>query len=293
LDCSFFRNRLRHEIFPELDEVAPGVRQRLCQLAELVAADFDLLEGMLDDVWPGLLIEVGDGALALDLQAWRNLPLGLRRRALRRAAFQLRPDLRDLGFVQVEAARELAESAATGARASLPGGLSLMVSYERLWISAAGFTPAPPPAWPALPPGAIVPLRIPGRTRLPGDWSLEVVSLPAEGRVREAVLHNDDPWRGFMDADRAGTDLILRTRRPGDRFQPLGMEGRRSSVSDFMINERIPAAWRGRIPILARPAGDSPEILWIAGWRLDERVRVRPQTRSILRFDFHPPAVQS
>jgi tRNA(Ile)-lysidine synthase len=296
LDRTFFRNRLRLEILPALEEIAPGTRQRLRQLAELAAADFDLLQGMLDEVWPALLIEVSDEALALDLQAWRDLPLGLRRRALRRAAFQLRPSLRDFGFAQVEAAREIAETGATGARASLPGQLSLTVSYERLWISGTDHTPDPPEAWPELPPGATILLHIPGRTQLPGDWSLEAAFLPPGDRVRDAALHNEDPWKGFFDADCAGTDLVLRTREPGDRFQPLGLAGHSASVSDFMINERIPAAWRGRIPILARAARtetDSGDILWIVGFRLDERVRVRRRTRRLLHLTVNRPADRS
>jgi tRNA(Ile)-lysidine synthase len=103
------------------------------------------------------------------------------------------------------------------------------------------------------------------------------------------VSENKDSWRGFLDADQAGTDLVLRTREPGDRFRPLGMAGRSASVSDFMINMRIPAAWRSMIPILARATRateDSGEILWIVGWRLGEGARVRAETRRILRLDF-------
>jgi tRNA(Ile)-lysidine synthase len=272
-----------------LEEITPGVDRRLRQLAELVAADYDLLQTMIDDLWPTLVVDVGDEAIALDLGAWRELPLGLRRRALRRAAFQLCPGLRDLGFAQIEAARGVAESAPTGARVSLPGSLSLTVSYERLWISGAGYTPGPPDVWPTLPSGVSIPLRIPGHTVLSDDWELEAVLLPADDDARAAVRENENPWRALMDADRAGAELSLRTRRPGDRFQPLGMEGHSASLSDYMINARIPSAWRDQIPILVRR--ESPErgggtILWVAGWRIDQRVRVRPHSNRILRLDF-------
>jgi tRNA(Ile)-lysidine synthase len=293
LDHTYFRNRLRYQVLPVLEECVPGVRRRLCQLAELVAGDHELLQVMLDELWPTLLIEAGDEALALDLAAWRDLPLGLRRRVLRRAAHQLRPDLRDLGFVQVEAARRIAEMGTTGARVSLPGRLSLTISYERLWISDADFAPTPPTAWPVLSPGAVVSLRIPGATLLPGDWLLEASFRSATDKVRAAARQNDNPWRAFLDADRAGTDLVLRTRLPGESFQPLGMAGRTASLSDFMINLCIPSAWRDQVPILARaavPFSGPGEILWIAGWRLDERVCVRSTTSRVLRLVFRRPA---
>jgi tRNA(Ile)-lysidine synthase len=293
LDHTYFRNRLRYQVLPLLEECAPGVGQRICQLAELVASDHELLQAMLDELWPTLVIEAGDEALALDLAAWRDLPLGLRRRVLRRAAFQIRPGLRDLGFAQVEAARRIAEAGTSGARVSLPGRLSLTVSYERLWISDADSAPTPPVAWPVLSPGTVVSLRIPGATPLPGDWLLEASFLSATDEFIAAARQNDDPWRAFLDADHAGSDLVLRTRLPGESFQPLGMAGRTASLSDFLINLYIPSVWRDQIPILAHaaaPFSGPGEILWIAGWRLDERVGVRSTTSRILRLVFCRPA---
>lgn len=293
LDRTFFRNRLRHEVLPALEEVAPGVNHRLRQMAQLVAADYELVQTMMDQVWPGLVVEVGDEALALDLQAWRNLPLGLRRGALLRAAFQLRPDLSDFGFSQVETARQVADTATTGAQVSLPGRLSLTVNYECLWISTAGHPPAQPADWPALPTGTVIPLRIPGCTQVPGGWLLEATFFPADNGIRNFAWQNENPWRAFLDFEQAGNNLVLRTRAPGDRFQPLGMEGHSASLSDFMINRRIPAAWRDQVPILSRvpdTGQQAGEILWIAGWRLDERVRVRLESRRVLRLDFRRPS---
>jgi tRNA(Ile)-lysidine synthase len=252
----------------------------------------ELLQGMMDQVWPGLLVDVGDQALALDLQAWRDLPLGLRRRALLKAAFQLRPNLRDFSFDRVEAARRVAETATTGARVALPGRLCLTVSYGRLWICAQDHAPAPPEDWPTVAPNTVVVLQVPGRTPLRGDWFLEATWLAADDAIKAAIRQNENPWRAFLDAERAGADLVLRTRASGDRFRPLGLGGRTALLSDFMINVRIPSMWRDQVPILARAEGEAQapgEILWIAGWRLDERVSVQPGSRRILRLDFQRP----
>ena len=73
----------------------------------------------------------------------------------------------------------------------------------------------------------------------------------------------------------------MRARLPGDRFQPLGM-GQPKKLNVFMIDARIPQAWRRRIPIVC--AGG--QILWVVGWRIDERYKVRPDTKSVLRLNF-------
>ncbi len=67
-----------------------------------------------------------------------------------------------------------------------------------------------------------------------------------------------------------GTDfpLILRSRRPGDRFHPKGAPGSRK-LKRFLIDERVPRSRRDRLALLC--AG--PEILWVAGIRPAEGAR--------------------
>jgi len=52
-------------------------------------------------------------------------------------------------------------------------------------------------------------------------------------------------------------------------------------IGQFMIDARIPRDWRDRIPIVI--SGDS--ILWVAGYRIDERVKVTDSTKQILRLE--------
>jgi tRNA(Ile)-lysidine synthase len=83
-----------------------------------------------------------------------------------------------------------------------------------------------------------------------------------------------------MDADRAGADLALRRRRPGDRFRPLGLGGTRK-LKDFLIDAHVPQRWRDGVPLLVS-ADD--RILWIVGHRLAEDACITPATRRVLRF---------
>jgi tRNA(Ile)-lysidine synthase len=80
-----------------------------------------------------------------------------------------------------------------------------------------------------------------------------------------------------------GPSPALRTRRPGDRFDPLGMQGRSKRLNEFMINEKIPAAWRDHIPLLVDQAD---HILWVCGWRPAERARVTGATQQVTHLRF-------
>jgi tRNA(Ile)-lysidine synthase len=85
----------------------------------------------------------------------------------------------------------------------------------------------------------------------------------------------------YLDMDKAGTDLIVRTRAEGDQFQPLGMEDAKS-LKEFMIDNKIPRNWRARVPLLI----SSKEILWLVGYRIGESAKVDENTRRVLRVEF-------
>ncbi|MBA7658448.1 hypothetical protein ES703_66399 [subsurface metagenome] len=74
---------------------------------------------------------------------------------------------------------------------------------------------------------------------------------------------------------------MVRSRWYGDRFQPLGL-GQSKKLAEFMIDARIPRAWRQNVPIVCSPE----HIVWLVGWRIDERVKVTEETKKILRLEF-------
>ncbi len=80
---------------------------------------------------------------------------------------------------------------------------------------------------------------------------------------------------------KTGRQLTVRPRRPGDRFQPLGLS-QPKKLNEFMIDSKIPHAWRQRVPIVSSPE----HIIWVVGWRIDERVKVTEDTKQVLRLEF-------
>jgi len=274
LERTFYRNRIRHELIPVLESYNPRIRELLHRSADLLADDYDYLQQSLAVCWPELVLAEGPQAVVLRSTAFRALAPSLQRGALRRAVAQLRRSLRDLSWIHVEQARRGALDAPTGSTFTLPAGLVLEVGYDRLTIRPAG-PPAPTP-------GAILmvgperPLLVPGAIELaPGGWVLEASlheKWPAGGEAEAAA------GGVCLDADRAGANLRLRTRRPGDRFQPLGLAGHSQSVKDYMINAKIPRAERDHVPLLVSERG----ILWIVGHRTSEIAAPGPETRRYL-----------
>jgi len=84
------------------------------------------------------------------------------------------------------------------------------------------------------------------------------------------------PWSFVLASDSLAGGLILRSRRPGDRFQPLGMDHGKK-IQDFFTDSHIPRSWRDRVPVLVTKAG----IAAVAGhrsaqWAIGTRNRSNP-----------------
>ena len=282
LDTTYFRNRLRYEALPYLAELNPRITERFCRLAEVVQADYALLEQLADEAWAALLVELRPDAVVLALEGWRAQPLALQRMLLRRAAFHVRRTLRDVDFVHVENAVAVAQHGMTGAEATLPRGLALRVGYATLTVTAVEATYLPETR-PWLAPEMLLPANLPGETALPGGWTLSAVRLTQWDAA--AIAANPDPLVAWVDATALEGGAQLRTRRRGDRFRPQGLGGTPVRLSDFLINARIPRAWREHLPLLV----SAGEVLWVVGVRLGEAALVRPQTAAVLRLEFHPP----
>jgi len=143
-------------------------------------------------------------------------------------------------------------------------------------VTVPGDTPLPSSNWVLrveradIPPGVVSPQKMVADGSLPGEASSHLPSaIPA--------------WQANLDAASVESSLILRRRCPGDRLCPLGLHGRSKRVNEFMINEKIPAAWRQHIPLLVDAQG---QILWICGWRPDHRARITQATQEIVRLRF-------
>ncbi|MDR2886924.1 MAG: tRNA lysidine(34) synthetase TilS [Bacteroidales bacterium] len=80
-----------------------------------------------------------------------------------------------------------------------------------------------------------------------------------------------------LDEDEIKYPLTVRNWRDGDYFYPLGMNSKKK-VSDFLTDNHIPRTDKDRLLVLE---SDS-KIAWVIGYRIDNRFRIKPQTRKAL-----------
>jgi tRNA(Ile)-lysidine synthase len=284
-DTTYFRNRLRHELIPALESYNPRIRQALVRTALALQGDEALLAEVIEAAWQKSVLEQGTGFVAFERAALESGSPALRRNLFKRAAFTLRPGLRDVDFAALERAAALQS-------ADLTGGLRLFVEGAKIYL-AAYEADLPFSDWPQVGEQFSVisdQFSVSSRAPVEGNqcslgegWLLtcEPVLL-----ITEHWLLITDPWSAWLDADLTGDTLTgtsrlrVRAMRAGERFQPLGMSGASVKLQDFFVNVKLPRRARKKWPLVCV----NDEIAWVVGLRLAHPFRVTEKTKRALHL---------
>jgi tRNA(Ile)-lysidine synthase len=267
LELSPLRNKIRLKLLPMLAEYNSNISDALLRMSSSAASELDYLDRQLEDIW-GNVVEKNGDSLTLDRKGLAGIHPALKRHLLRACLEQLQGGLKDIESVHIEDMLDLLDKPA-GRRIDLPHGLVFVTGYGSYSLGPEVALDNPYP-----PLDGVHVLNVPGTTGVPG-WQVdaEVVGSFDAG--------DDDPWTVYVDADSAGKPLFVRTWKNGDRFFPLGL-GSEKKLGEFMIAARIPRDWRRNVPLVVSSSG----IVWLAGYRLDERYKVGAKTKRILRLSF-------
>jgi len=269
LSLSPLRNRIRQQLLPLLQSYNPGIAEALLRTGRIAGDDIDFLDRETARLWDKIARQEGD-VITLDRKGVDRLPSTLQRYLLRTGAEKLLGSAKDIEMRHIENMMAALGKPA-GKRLSLPGGLIFATGYDQYQLTTdmTGLSPFPKLEGEAQ-------LNIPGQTRLPG-WRVEAtITEPSTIKGKP-----EDEFTACLDLAKTGDKLTVRPRRRGDRFQPLGLL-QPKKLGEFMIDTKIPQAWRQHIPIVCSPE----QIVWVVGWRIDDRVKVSQTTKQVLCLNF-------
>ena len=287
-DTSLTRNRVRRRLLPLLErEFNPAVVEALAHAADLLRDEDALLSGIAESEFRARSSRRGD-AVALQARALLELPLALRRRVLRLALASAHGGLRRITLGHVEQSLRLLEAPGGRRSVSLPDGLVVSREGETLLVAtrSGGRRPEDDGAEAGTIREALCP--VPGEVPLAGfGLRLRATIVPREEAAPDLEGARDlgtaGRERAFLDADLLPGPLLIRPRRPGDRFVPLGGPGSRK-VKAFLIDRKVPVDERGRIPLVL----SGERIAWVVGHEIDDRFKVTAATRRVLVLEKEP-----
>jgi tRNA(Ile)-lysidine synthase len=269
-DTAYFRNRLRHELLPELEKYNPQIRQTLAKTALALQGDHDLLNELVEAAWQKTVTHADSDYVEFGRGQLESHSPALRRSLFRKASFLLKPGLRDVDF-------EALERAATLTPVDLGGGLKTIIEGDVLYLTDDE---------------SILPMSFPqvnnqcsvtgNQCDLGNGWFLTCETLNTT-----YWSLNADPWSAYFDADLTEnspstglrTRLRVRPVRSGDRFEPLGMRHQTVKLSDLFVNLKIPKRMRKNWPLVCV----DDEIAWVPGLRMAEPFKVTENTRRVIK----------
>lgn len=270
----FTRGRIRTQVMPLLQrDLNPNVVEALLRLAEQARWLGTYLEDAAARTFDSLTVSEGPRKLVLNTRALLAKQRVIQAEVVRRAISLVEGGEQDLSFQHIESVLRLAADKASGKELHLPGPVLVRKQYDRLEFG---------PLVEDEPQPELVPVFVtcPGRTELPllsAELSAEVCDINA-GKIDE-LRRARNPHEQWLDYDRVKLPLLVRGRREGDRFWPLGAPGSKS-VGDFLGDVKVDPALRARTGVLCDQNGP----IWVMPLRIDERVKLRETSRRALRL---------
>lgn len=269
LDRDIPRNRIRHDVMPQLRAINAQADAALARAAEILRGDEEFLERLANAAFLRCVQADGEQeTVTLDVAEFAKLPVALARRVARYALETANPS-RSYGLEEVD---ELRRALADKSKGNIPG-----LRMERLAAAVVLSNRAPQDA------GSVDPIElrldVPGTVEAPrGGWTVSAVGPLPPADPTQDVPQQSGTAAVMVDASGIGSHLIVRYRRPGDRLTPLGAPGRKK-VHDVFVDRKVPREDRDAVPIVTTEKG---EIVWVAGEVLADRFRVTPLTRSVV-----------
>ncbi len=257
LETKYQRNKIRHDVLPVMEQINPGFMEAMEGNMERLGEVFEIYDQSVQQVRNELLKE-SQGKITIQIERLRALS------PLRTWLYEL---FSPFGFtpMQCEGIEKIMDAG--------PGRQSISTTH-RLFVDRNRMI--------------LVPTSTKSFERFYLDDPEKHSSLPfpmdmevMDRAELESIPTN--PNVACLDLDEIQFPLIIRRWMHGDYFFPLGME-QNKKLSDFFVDEKVPVPEKERIWIMA----SGKKIVWIMGYRIDNRFRISSSTTKILRLAFQP-----
>jgi tRNA(Ile)-lysidine synthase len=271
----YLRNRIRHLLIPELTaSYNPKLEESLSNMAEIMRVEDDFMKTLTDKI----MSECGakpdnNNEIRIKISELRKYHEAVQRRIIKNVLQRSTPNGQGIGYTHIKMVKDLAYRNHPSGHLNLPYHTLVKREYDFLVFSKVGkfdrdFMKERDQVF--------YKVTLPGSVKI-AELGKTIIFDFAEPPVQTKSNKQDIV---LMDYDRIILPLVIRTGKPGDRMQPLGMKGTKK-IKSFFIDEKVPLNFRKDIPLLL----DQESVLWIAGMRMSERVKITEKTTRILKAE--------
>jgi tRNA(Ile)-lysidine synthase len=276
-DCTYRRNYIRHRLLPALQQdCTVSVVEQLSELARSARGFYSLVCSCADKVWPELADCAGQ-KIALDLKIFLTQSQPVRVELIRRSLTAIGSGERDLTQRHYEMILQLAEQNVSGRKTELPGAFVVGAEYGKLIFTRPQKSEIRSQKTEVRNLSSVV-LEVPGQTKF-GRNLVKAAIFEADEEEFEKFKAGKSNFIERFDFDKIKLPLVVRYRKPGDRFIPLGLRAEKK-VGKFLTAAQVPQEVRQKLLIIS----DSEKIIWVWPIRISEQAKITGETRKILQL---------
>jgi tRNA(Ile)-lysidine synthase len=272
-DCTYRRNYIRHRLLPTLQQDCTGsIVEQLFKLSESARRFYQIVYRGADEVW-SKTTDGADQKLTLNIKLLLAQPQPVIVELLRRSLAVIGCGERNLIQYHYQNIIKLARKNSSGKKIDLPEDCSVRAEYGNLIFSRFQKKSSPTGLL-----NESINLNIPGQTRFAG-YSIEAAFIQPNQKELAKFKAEKTSFIERFDFNKIKLPLIVRFRKTGDRFVPLGMN-QQKKVGKFLSAARIPLEHRQKLLIVA----DSEKIIWLWPIRSSQQTKINGETRKILQL---------
>ncbi|MEN6623759.1 MAG: tRNA lysidine(34) synthetase TilS [Smithella sp.] len=264
----YLRNKIRLELLPYLKkEFNPNIDETLAQMAEIIREENLFIKQSVSNALKSSFIIRHDNKNLLNINYLNTLPRSIKRRLIKELLESFGFQKNGITFLHIDSIDQLLQKSESGKQISLPGGIEARREYENLILEKVSFNSKPVEY--------SYKVEIPSATYVAQRNLMLNLRLVEKDKIDFSIKN-----KSYLDVDKIQFPLVLRNRRAGDQFQPLGMTGTQK-LKSFFINQKITQKKRNEIMLLEDRVG----ITWIENMHLSDRVKITPETKNVLELE--------
>lgn len=270
LEPIYFRNKIRLEIIPYLEQYNSNIKLHLQHLAEIMTEQQEYIQQEIETLWRKN-IKKNQNSILLSVGWLCGLTTFQQKEMLRKSIKWVKNNLKEIEFTHIRLIIEkLHEEEKTIWILHLPEKIRVERRYGQVIIKKEDRKQEKI--------SFCCPLSIGKRYHIP-ELNKEFHVYLEKPKEIDIIKNNTNKF--YFDYEKVGTKLLLRNRRSGDKFQPLHGNGTKK-LKDYFIDLKVPKEKRDKIPIIVGKKG----IIWVVGYQVDKKYIVDQDTKTVLTIQY-------
>ena len=267
LESIYTRNKIRLELIPYIENnFNKDIVDSLIRLSDSAEKDNNFIEKHVQLNYKKYCNRK-DGKVIISNKAFEE-DEALLTRLIRRALLEVKGDLYNFEKIHIYDIINI-QKQGTGRKLILPGKLQVYNNYGDIYISFKKNEEASS--------NYEKPLEI-GIVNEVSSTGINITMKLFQNDLKYNI--EDNSYIKYFDYDKVKKGIVIRNRREGDRFSPLGMKGSKK-LKDLFIDLKINKQERDEIPLIC--FGD--DIAWIVGYKISDKFKITSATNEILQIE--------